>query len=155
MLKIKGAQGGFYFDPEKHLEPLVLVSAGSGITPMMSISRFIRDKSLQHPVTFLHGARLSTDIIFHEECLKLAASESWFRYVVTLSQPDADWKGASGRIGAELVIEQVKELTRSRYFLCGPNEFMDAIRTALQQEGVPSDHIHTEQFHATPVSAMA
>ena len=152
-LRIKGAQGGFYFNPEKHNEPLVLISAGSGITPMMSISRFLRDQNLSIPVSFLFGARTPDDIIFQNECQELANSQPWFRYFVTLSKPDAEWTGANGRISWEQIQSQVSDVPGSRYFICGPNEFMDSISGELQQHSVPNDRIHTEAFHATPVGA--
>lgn len=155
ILRIKGAQGGFYFDPDRHREPLVLISAGSGITPMMSISRFIRDKGIAQPVSFLFGARTDADIIFHEECISLAASESWFRYHVTLSQPDPTWTGAAGRLSWKQIESDVADLPGSRYFICGPNEFMDTISHELKQHGVPENRIHTEAFHKATADVMA
>ena len=63
-LKAKGPQGGFYFSPEQHPEPLVLISAGSGVTPMMSILRTLHARGMDLPCTFVHGARAAADIIF-------------------------------------------------------------------------------------------
>lgn len=153
--KVKGAQGGFYFDPAVHPEPLVLVSAGSGITPMMSISRFVRDKSLARPVIFLHGARTLSDIIFHDECQQLAASEAWFGYQVSLTQPTDSWNGLSGRVSFDQLKSLVPDMSVSRYFLCGPNDFMDQLRNDLLAAGVPAKQIQTEQFHKSvqPVTA--
>jgi len=152
-LRLKGAQGGYYYDPEKHTEPLVLISAGSGITPMMSISRFINDSGTAHPVTFLFGARTAADIIFHEECRQLEQKSPWFKYVVTLSQPDADWTGSRERLNINHVSANVDNVAGSRYFLCGPNEFMESLRTDLISAGVPESSIHTEAFHSSPSAA--
>ncbi len=74
-LKLSGPHGGFYFDHEQHTEPLVLVSAGSGITPMMSIARYWRARGLESPCTFFHGARTADDMLFHAECAQLAKRE--------------------------------------------------------------------------------
>src|SRR5690606_21194275 len=57
LLLVKGTQGGFCFDPERHGEPLVLISAGSGVTPTMSIVRYLADRRLARPCAFLQGAR--------------------------------------------------------------------------------------------------
>ncbi|WP_417847360.1 Rieske 2Fe-2S domain-containing protein [Thalassoglobus sp.] len=149
-LRLKGAQGAYFFDPDNHSQPLVLISAGSGITPMMSISRLIRDSNLNRPVTFLFGARTSADIIFHQECQELQEQTDWFRYFVTLSQPDQSWPGAAGRLDMKYVQEHVSDIKGSRYFLCGPNEFMDALRAQLVSQGVDGSHIHTEQFNKSP-----
>ncbi len=146
-VKLKGAQGGFFLDVAKHTEPLVLVSAGSGVTPMMSISRFLRSTDGKLPVTFLYGARSEADIIFHEECLQFSREHDWFHYSVTLSKPSESWAGECGRIAPERLLSVVESPTDCRYFLCGPNEFMESLQETLTTAGVAADRIHTEQFH--------
>jgi len=150
--KLKGPQGGFYFDPARHDEPLVLVSAGSGVTPMMSIVRYLRDRGLERDCTFLHGARTEADILFSGECQELAATRAGFRYHVTLSRPEATWQGASGRLDIAYLLACVGQPTASRYFLCGPDDFMTHLATGLAESGVPADRIHTEQFQASPLA---
>lgn len=146
-IKLKGPQGGFCFDPDKHTEPLVLVSAGSGITPMMSIVRYLAATGRDVPTTFLYGARTEADIIFHDECRLLAAKHSWFKYIVTLSRGSASWAGEHGRIDAERLLKLVEPSANFRFFLCGPNDLMDNLRTALVAVGVDENRIHTEKFH--------
>jgi ferredoxin-NADP reductase/nitrite reductase/ring-hydroxylating ferredoxin subunit len=151
-IKLKGSQGGFYFDSTRHTEPLVLVSAGSGATPMMSIARFIESRELTTACTFLHGARRHCDVLFQDECMRLAAVLPGFKYHVTLSQPHADWTGGRGRLDAAALLAQVDNPLSCRYFLCGPSDFMELLSAGLTAAGVPSDRIHTEQFHASPVA---
>lgn len=151
----KGPQGGFYFDPESHTEPLVLLSAGSGITPMMSILRFLTAANSDLPCTFLHGARTAADIIFHEECTRLADAFSQVKYTVSLSQPTAEWTGATGRLDYSHVRKHVADIPGCRYFLCGPNDFMNSVRESLIAAGVPRERVHTEAFHASPKLAEA
>jgi ferredoxin-nitrite reductase len=150
-LTVKGPQGGFFFDADAHREPLVLISAGSGITPMMSILRYLVDTASPLACTFLHGARTAADIIFHDECRRLARSLSQLKYQVTLSQPADGWEGLRGRLNFEVVCESVGDLTGSRYFLCGPGDFMQALQQSLVAAGVPATRIHTEQFHKSEV----
>jgi ferredoxin-NADP reductase len=152
---VKGAQGGFCFDPDKYTEPLVLVSAGSGITPMMSIARFLADSGREHDCWFLYGARTPGDIIFHDECRALAWERAWFRYHVTLSQANDAWDGCRGRLDMDQLTEFVPRPATCRYFLCGPNEFMETFRAGLQERGVPDERIHTELFHTAPRLATA
>jgi ferredoxin-NADP reductase len=147
VLTVKGPQGGFYFDEGAHQEPLVLISAGSGITPMMSILRHLRDVASPLGCTFVHGARTQADILFHEECLRLAAQMPQLTYHVTLSQAGTAWPGRSGRLEFELIREVAPDLPGSRYFLCGPGDFMDVLRSSLVAAGVPAQRVHTEQFH--------
>jgi len=74
-------------------------------------------------------------------------------YLVTLSQPADAWDGLRGRLSFEMVREALSDLTGSRYFLCGPGDFMQALQQSLVEAGVPAARIHTEQFHKSPVPA--
>jgi ferredoxin-nitrite reductase len=148
-LKLNGPHGGFYFDHQRHAEPLVLVSAGSGITPMMSIARWWRARELANLCVFFHGARTADDILFHAECRRLASESPNFVYRVALSRPHDTWEGLHGRITSESLLDQISDPAACRYFLCGPNDFMDRLRGGLLAAGAPADRIHTEQFHAS------
>jgi ferredoxin-NADP reductase/nitrite reductase/ring-hydroxylating ferredoxin subunit len=150
-LTVKGPQGGFFFNPDAHPEPLVLISAGSGITPMMSIARHLADTGSPLACTFLHGARTLADVIFHDECRRLATTLSQLKYLVTLSQPADSWEGLRGRLNFEMLRDSVGDLMGSRYFLCGPGDFMQALQQSLVAAGVPAAHIHTEQFHQSQI----
>jgi ferredoxin-NADP reductase len=150
-LNVKGPQGGFFFDAEAHCEPLVLISAGSGITPMMSILRHLADAGSPLACTFLHGARTLADIIFHDECRRLTTSLSQLKYQVTLSQPADAWDGLRGRLSFEMVRDNVGDLASSRYFLCGPGDLMQSLQQSLVAAGVPAALIHTEQFHKSEI----
>lgn len=154
VIKVKAAQGGFYFDPKTQPEPLVLIAAGSGITPMMSILRDIQATNIARECTLLYGSRTLADVIFHEELSWLAGAD-WFQWHVSLTQPHDDWTGWTGRLDFERLQESVSDLPSRRYFLCGPNEFMDSFRDTLSTAGVAPDRIHTESFQRTGVSVMS
>jgi ferredoxin-nitrite reductase len=145
-LTIRGPQGRFYFDRDAHAQPLVLISAGSGITPMMSILRYLADHRLDIPCTFAYGARTATDVLFAEECARIAQSMPTLRYHVRLSQPPADWQGPIGRVDFSWLSELVENLDASRFFLCGPGDFMKTIESALLTAGVSADRILQEAF---------
>ncbi|MEQ8789597.1 MAG: Rieske 2Fe-2S domain-containing protein [Pirellulaceae bacterium] len=153
-LRVKGPQGGFCFDPARHREPLVLVAAGSGITPMMSIARYLHAGGSQQPRIMVYGARTESDIIFHEECRKMQQDAAAFRYVAAVSRPNNGWQGPQGRLTSQLLRDAVQDLHEGRYFLCGPGDFMDTLARELTELGVPAERIQTEQFQS-PVVAKA
>ncbi len=146
MLTVKGPSGRYYFDPEAHREPLVLAVAGSGITPAMAILRTILDRQLDVPVTLLYGCRTRDDVIFAREIDALRIRLATLRAIVTLSRPDAEWSGPTGRVGPELVAEHVADPSSARYFLCGPGAMHDELTAWLTSRGVPADRVHTEMF---------
>ena len=145
-LRLRGPSGKYYFDPEAHREPLVLAAAGSGVTPAMSILRTILDRQLDLPVTLIYGARTEADIIFARELDALRPRLANFRLVLSLSRPGPGWTGATGRVGSELIEAHVTDLAASRYFLCGPGDFHDGLKTWLVGRGVAAGRVHTEMF---------
>lgn len=150
-LVVKGPQGKFYFDPAAHPEPLVLISAGSGVTPMMSILRHMVAIADRRPCVFVQGARTEADIIFHAECQQIAVNSPHLNYQVTLSQPSAAWPGLTGRLTFETICGLVPQLQAARFFLCGPGSFMDTLCESLMAAGIAPERIHTEEFQTSSV----
>jgi len=140
-----GPYGRFYFDETLH-KSIVLIAAGSGITPMISMLRYINDLELATPVTLLYCVRTGADIIFENELVRLSRSLPNFKYEVFLSRPDPTWKGRSGRLTEGFVSEKVTDLASHTFFLCGPKGFMDNARQILSTLGVNQDRILQESF---------
>jgi ferredoxin-NADP reductase len=144
-VEANGPFGRFYFDETLH-KSIVLIAAGSGITPMISILRYLDDLELATPVTLLYCARTAADVIFENELVRLSRSLPNFKYEVSLSRPDPTWKGRSGRVTEEFVSEKVTDLDSHTFFLCGPKGFMDNARQILATLGVNQDRILQESF---------
>jgi ferredoxin-NADP reductase len=144
-VEASGPYGRFYFDETLH-KSIVLVAAGSGITPMISMLRYIDDLELATPVRLLYCVRTSADIIFENELVRLSRSVPNFKYEVCLSRPDPTWKGRSGRLTQEFVTRNVTDLDSPTFFLCGPKGFMDNARQILSTLDVNQDRILQESF---------
>jgi ferredoxin-NADP reductase len=144
-VEASGPYGRFYFDETLHTS-IVLIAAGSGITPMISMLRYIDDLELPTSVILLYCVRTAGDIIFQSEIARLRASLPNFKYDVCLSRPDPAWNGPSGRLTAELVRQHVIDLNSPTFFLCGPKGFMDNARQILSTLGVNEERILQESF---------
>jgi len=144
-VEASGPYGRFYFDETLH-KSIVLIAAGSGITPMISMLRYIDDLELATPVTLLYCVRTGADVIFENELERLSRSRPSFKYEVCLSKPDPTWKGRSGRLTEEFVTQNVTNLDAQTFFLCGPKGFMDNARQILSTLGVNRDRILQESF---------
>jgi ferredoxin-NADP reductase len=140
-----GPYGRFYFDETLH-RSIVLMAAGSGITPMISMLRYVDDLKLATPVTLLYCVRTRTDIIFRNELRRLRRSLTNFKCEVCLSRPDPTWNGHSGHLTEEFVSQHVTDLDTPTFFLCGPKGFMDNARQILSTLGVKRDRILQESF---------
>jgi len=144
-VEASGPYGRFYFDEALH-KSLVLIAAGSGITPMISMLRYIDDLKLATPVTLLYCVRTAEDIIFKNELARLGKSIPGFKYEVCLSQPDPAWQGSRGRLTEELINRHVNDLNSPTFFVCGPKGFMDNARQILAALGVSEKRILQESF---------
>jgi ferredoxin-NADP reductase len=140
-----GPFGQFYLSPNDD-KKIVLLAAGSGITPMMAMLRYIEDLSLDVQPTLLFCVRTREDIIFHHELEELQTRLDNFRYLVVLSQPDSGWLGPRGHISRELICEIVPETKSHVFFLCGPPPFMERARAILAGLGVEPAAIRQETF---------
>ncbi|WP_421981571.1 pyridoxamine 5'-phosphate oxidase family protein [Roseibium sp.] len=132
--------------------PLVLVSAGVGLTPMLSM---LHASALQQnrPVWYVHGTRNGRDHALRAEVDRLIAANDHLRQKTYYSQPDdtdlpgRDYDG-KGRVTAERLLT-LNAGPEARYMLCGPAAFLSDVRNGLEAAGVPADHIHFETFGPT------
>ncbi len=148
ILEVRKPAGDFVL-PCSHC-PIVLVSAGVGVTPMASMLHHLAAEDGERPVWFVHGARDGDHHPLAREVREFAASRPGLRVHVAYSRPkpedefgtDYDSQGhVDGALLASLVGDQ-----DAHYLLCGPKRFMADIQTALERRNVPAERIHTESF---------
>ena len=122
---------------------LLLLSAGSGVTPMLSIARTLALRGELGDVHFMHLCRSEADIPAASELHALA--QQGMTLTLILSQPDTHWQGLTGRLGDEH-LKQVKQLAEREVFICGPHGFMADAAARLAALGVPAERIRQESF---------
>jgi ferredoxin-NADP reductase/mono/diheme cytochrome c family protein len=140
-----GPFGRFYLDERTH-QNVVLLAAGSGITPMVAMLRYIDDLCLDTTVTLLYCVRTSSDVIFQSELEALRARLTNFQYHLLLSRPHAEWSGPRGHVSRAFIEHAITDVTVPDFFLCGPPPFMDASRAILTSLGVKPERIRQESF---------
>jgi ferredoxin-NADP reductase len=140
-----GPFGQFYLAPAKD-KKVVLLAAGSGITPMIAMLRYIDDLCLDTHARLLYCVRTRSDVMFQREFDELQTRLQNFRYHVLLSQPDAEWPGARGHINRDFIRENVPEMDGRVFFLCGPPPFMQSVQSILTDLGVQPERIRQETF---------
>lgn len=153
-INVKAPMGAFTFDDRK-IRPVVLISAGVGITPMISIARYvlqegIRTRAMQ-PLIIICSARNTKQRAFFAELNEISeASAGKIKVFWVLSQAEAhlqlgDDYHYDGRLSKRLL---EKFLTSNDYdvYLCGPNAFMQDQYNSLRALGIQDAHIFTEAF---------
>ena len=131
--------------------PVVLVSAGVGVTPVLAMLHALAAERSTRPVWWLHGARNRAEHAFAAEVARLLEGLPGVRSHVCYSRPaarDLDSAGVSaGRLSAE-VLGGLGLPVDADVYLCGPELFMAEISGALAASGVAPSRIHTEHFGA-------
>jgi ferredoxin-NADP reductase len=137
------------FTPVGHpARKLLYLSAGSGVTPLMSMTRASSDMAAKLDIVFVHSARTPSDIIFHHELTRMQATQPGLRVlnVCEGKGTNADWNGPMGRLDLQLLSEQVPDFREREVFTCGPKGYMDAVKDVLAKGGFDFQHYHQESF---------
>ncbi len=127
---------------------ILLLSAGIGITPMMSMSRWMCDTGSDCDIIFFHSARTPRDFIFRQELELMSARHQNFHLAVstTRREPGQTWFGLTGRLDATMLQVVAPDFRERSVYVCGPHGFMDNVKAMLQALGYPMQNYHEESF---------
>ena len=133
----------------------LLLSGGSGITPLMSFSRAVSDLAGDADILFVHSARSPADIIFRAEQALLAARHPGFRpfAVCEADSPGEAWPGYRGRLSLPMLRLIAPDLLEREVYCCGPSPYMAAVRAMLAEAGYPMARYHEESFDFATLAA--
>lgn len=153
-LEVIEPMGHFFIEPDAaQRREIVLIGAGSGITPLISMAKTILKSEPESKVALLYGNRQEDSILFKSALDTLEMSYPG-RFVVkhVLSQPSATWVGEKGRISQSTVIHFLKEasvdIPKAEYYLCGPVGMMEEVVRVMNIYEVPGAQVHQEKFNA-------
>jgi predicted ferric reductase len=143
---IDGPHGGF--TPPSSAIGLVLIAAGVGITPMMSILRTCADRRDRRPIRLIQAAESPQELLFDAEIDELAQVLN-LEVTQVVTRPHPEWRGLTGRIDL-MLLHRVLPGPPMRgilsYFLCGPPSMVTDTSAALTLAGVPPRRINSEKF---------
>lgn len=155
LVEAGGPVGKFTFTGTE-ADSIVLISAGVGVTPMVSITRYLTEQSWKGDIYFIFSIHAPSDFIFAKEIAELERANPKLHVAVTVSKPDGTgWAGLRGRITEELLSKTVPDLASRRIHICGPQGMMDATKAMLAELKVSAEQIKTEAFGAVKPSPAA
>jgi ferredoxin-NADP reductase/MOSC domain-containing protein YiiM len=150
VLDVSAPRGSFTLHSGEN--PVALLSAGVGATPVMSMLHALAAEKSPRQVWWIYGARNLNEHPFAQEARYLLNQLPRGRGYVVYSRPAATDKpgvdfDASGRIDTAL-LEKIGVSRDSDFYLCGPSSFLENIRDGLQNWGVQAENLHSEIFGA-------
>jgi ferredoxin-NADP reductase len=145
-----GPAAGELVLPDPRPGKLLLLSGGSGITPVMSILRDLAARGGIDDVAFVHHARSRHDVIFRRELGDLGGRHPGLRLLLGLS----DAASGPGRFDEAQLRRLVPDFAERETFLCGPAGLMERAERLWEREGA-GRRLHIERFVAAAPSARA
>ncbi len=154
LLDIAAPRGTFILD--ESADPVLLISAGIGATPVMAMLNALAEQHSGRQIWWLHGARNGDEHSFAAETRALLAECPSTRIGIYYSEPTAtDVEGRdfdrAGRLSPSLLLE-LEPPRNGEAYICGPTGFMNEVSAALASIGLEASRIHTEPFGPEPGS---
>jgi stearoyl-CoA 9-desaturase NADPH oxidoreductase len=150
VLRLSQAQGDFRL-PDRRPDRILLISGGSGITPVMSMLRTLCAEGHRGAVTFLHYAPDPERAIYREALEDLAAAHVNLRLVRSYTRVPGVGE-ADGRFSPSQLDAIEPRYAEAETFACGPSALLDAVRKTWSAAGIGSK-LHTESFAGASIAA--
>jgi all-trans-retinol 13,14-reductase len=158
-LPMTGPHGKFSCAP-KPRRKLLMLSAGSGVTPMLSMARWIRDQGIDSDVVYFHCARTEADLMFAEEVADMAQTNPRFVQHISLTRSakptkgrgkaraaaQTRWSGLTGYLDAAMLRAVASDYEQREIYVCGPSGFMEGTKAMVEAAGFDMRHYHEESF---------
>ena len=147
---------GIFSVQHRPADKYLFLAGGVGITPLMSMTRWLFDLGRHTDVCFVQCARTPADLLFRSELEAISARVSEFRVSLVCERPNpyGAWTGYSGRLN-QLMLELIcPDYFEREVFCCGPEPYMKAVRGVLQSAGFDMRRYHEESF-TVPVHVEA
>jgi ferredoxin-NADP reductase len=142
--RIDAPYGTFTFEGEN--PNITLLGGGIGITPFISMCQYATDKALDCKITLFYACRTSGEIVFRREFEELATKNHNLKIHFIVSQPEQDWKGATGRINAEMIQKELPNFKENIFFSCGPPPMVKSMQELVASLGLPKEQFKQEYF---------
>ncbi|SPM41094.1 Ferredoxin-NADP reductase [Mycobacterium numidiamassiliense] len=137
IVRLASPKGDFAL-PDPPPEKLLLVSAGSGITPIMAMLRALKVRGESPDIVHIHSAPSADDVIFHDELRKLDEELVGYRLQLHLT-------GEAGHLDFASLDSIVEDWAERPTWACGPPAMLDSIDKVFNEAGL-QDNLHTERF---------
>ncbi len=137
IVRLGGVEGTFVL-PEETPSRLLFISAGSGVTPIMSMLRSIAARGKLEDVVHVHSARTAEEVIFAREMQALRTRHRGYRLHVRVT-------GEQGRVTPDQLDELCPDWVEREGYVCGPAGLLEAMGARWKQDGDPYK-MHVEHF---------
>lgn len=138
--------GGDFFYTRDMADSVVLLGGGIGLTPLISIVRYVDEDAPDTRLTLVYSVRTPSELLFRDELEAMAERNSRIRNIFIATRPGGEtWEGRTGRIDADLLTQEGVDLD-ALFYVCGPPGMIQSMLAMLRGLGVPDSRIRYEQW---------
>ncbi len=134
---VSGPFGKSFFDPTRSRQNLMLIGAGAGTLPLITIARYVKAQNLSFNVHFIGSYKKEAGIVMHD-VIERCFDRTPHRYIVTLTKEK--WPGYTGRISKDLIAKADIDFKKTDFYICGSAEFISTMQKML-----------TDDLHISPL----
>lgn len=146
-MEVTGPSGKYLYEPSRG-KRVLLLGAGSGITPLYSIANYILETGIDGAEVFCYySVKTTRDIIYEASWPKMTAQYPNFKYFLTVTRAKPEeWSGRHGRISADWVRETAGDVSDCVSYICGPTPMVGAMEDVCRDLGLAEERINTEKW---------
>jgi ferredoxin-NADP reductase len=146
-IEVSGPQGKYHYEPSMGTKVLLL-GAGSGITPLHSIARYILERDIPNAkVMLFYSVKTPRDIIYEKTWPKMTADYPNFHFYLTVTRARPEhWSGRHGRISSSWIREVEGDVSDAVAFICGPGPMVASMEQVCRELAIPDERINTEKW---------
>jgi len=149
-IDVRGPFGGFVFDQVRDTRA-IFMAGGIGITPFMSMLRYLTQIGATNEITLLYSCRNQDDIPFLDELRRLRGANPHLKIIYVIGEGEITKLAGEFAVVGRITPELLDKVTASAYssvgfYICGPPPFMKGMVATLKRKNVAADHIVTEAF---------
>jgi ferredoxin-NADP reductase len=150
-IEVRGPIGGYFVWEASMGGPLLLVSGGSGVVPLMAILRHRARLGSTVPTRLLHSATDPSNVIYRDELARMQTQRTGLEIIHTFTrQRPPGWQGYARRVDAMMLRDVAAPLGPSPLtYVCGPTLLVETVANALAAMSLPPARIRTERFGPT------
>ena len=142
--------GTFSYLNYKDEEGIVLISGGVGITPALSMLRYIYKNDRSKKAVLIWGINNQNEIINREELGRMQKELKNLKFVPVVYKEDDSWTGEKGIINIDIIQRALEKhdinIYKQGYYICGPSIMLNTVLKALKDMGIKRKYIHYEKF---------
>lgn len=150
-LEVSGPFGQFIYKDNllNDYENIFLIAGGTGIAPLRSMYNHILTNKIKLNISLLYSTKTPEQIIYRKELETLKEAHENFKPTVTITKPEESkepWDKKKGRISKDLINENLNNLEKTVFFICGPPEMVESTVTFLKELNATNEQIKVEKW---------